>query len=98
MRAIFLLNILYATKNVVSVGTEHKVESVSVGMGAWGWERGVGAWEWEHGDGTVGMGQWRWERITCKGRKGNLFSFILNFFSKFICFIFSSFTEKSKWS
>ena len=84
MRAIFLLNILYATKNVVSVGTEHKVESVSVGMGSWGWERG---------DGTVGMGAWGWERGV-----GNLFSVILKFFSQFICFIFSSLTEKSKWS
>ena len=61
MRAIFLLNILYATKNVVSVGTEHKVESVSVGMGAGEWDRGdgsvgMGQWGWEHGDGSVGLG------------------------------------------
>ena len=63
MRAIFLLNILYATKNVVSVGTEHKVESVSVGMGSWGWERGdgtvgMGAWGWEHGYEIMGMRAW----------------------------------------
>ena len=56
MRAIFLLNILYATKNVVSVGTEHKVDSVSVGMGSWG-----GAWGWDSGDGSTGMGAWGWE-------------------------------------
>ena len=67
-------------------------------MGSWGWERGdgtvgMGAWGWEHGAGSVGMGAWGWELGV-----GNLFSVILKFFSQFICFIFSSLTEKSKWS
>ncbi len=48
---------------------------------------------WERGDGTVGMGAWGWERGV-----GNLFSVILMFFSKCICFIFFRLTEKSKWS
>ena len=52
------------------MGTEHKVESVSVGMGAWGWERGngiveMGAWGWDSGDGSTGMGAWGWEPFFC---------------------------------
>ena len=60
-------------------------------MEVFGWEDGdgsvgMGGWGWDRGDGSVGMGAW----------DGELFSVISKFFSQFICFIFSSLTEKSK--
>ena len=61
---IFSLNILYATIKVVSVGTEHEVESMRTRIRQW--EHGdviirMGAWGRDHTDGSMGMGAWGWE-------------------------------------